>query len=194
MKHNFTKIGLRLISVIAIMATLLIGAFSYFTDYESTTLSAKAGTLALSMTDATEDLTGGLTILNPGDVNDLTFTATNSGEKSMDVKAVITLTSSKELTESAHEYKITDGQTELTGVLSDNRKTITYSVDDVLLSGSIEKDGTDTSHKYNYKLEMDSNASNAWQGSEVEVKVELFAKQHRNTDELSSDWTAIVEK
>ena len=153
MKYKFTKRSLRFISVVAIMATLLIGAFSYFTDYHSATLSAKAGTLELTMTDATEDLTDGLTILNPGDVNDLTFTAANAGEKSMDVKAVITLTSSKELTENAHEYKITDGETELTGVLSNNNKTITYSLDDVLLSGSIEKDGTNTSHKYDYKLE-----------------------------------------
>ena len=32
---------------IAIIATMLVGAFSYFTDYQAKTLSAKAGNLKL---------------------------------------------------------------------------------------------------------------------------------------------------
>ncbi len=183
------------VTVVAIMATLTMGAFSYFTDYESRELTANAGTLALSMTNATEDLTNGLTILNPGDSNDLSFTANNVAEKSMDVKAVITVTSSKGMSESDHQYKVTDDAgTELVGTISTDKKSIVYTIEDVVLSGSVEKDGASASKTYNYQFVMDENADNAWQDTDVEVDIELFAKQHRNTTAMSGDWTAIVEK
>lgn len=41
---------------------------------------------------------------------------------------------------------------------------------------------------------MDEDAKNIWQGSDVIVKIEVFAKQHRNTDSLGEDWINIVEK
>ena len=194
MKMKFTKKSMVSCASIAIIATLMMGAFSYFTDYQTKTLQASAGTLELALTDATEDLTAGLSILNPGDANELTFTASNIGEKSMDVKAVITVTANQAMNETDHQYKITKGGTALTGALSADCKTLIYTIDDVVLSGSVEKDGTSTSHKYDYLFEMDADADNTWQDSDVEVTIELYAKQHRNTDELTSDWTSIVEK
>ena len=194
MKMKSTKKIAASCASIAMIATLMMGAFSYFTDYQSKTLQASAGTLELALTDATEDLTAGLTILNPGDANELTFTASNTGEKSMDVKAVITVTANQAMAETDHQYKITKNGTALNGTLSSDHKTLVYTVDDVVLSGSVEKDGTSASHKYDYLFEMDADADNTWQDSNVEVTVELYAKQHRNTSELSSDWTSIVEK
>lgn len=194
MKMKFTKKSMVSCASIAIIATLMMGAFSYFTDYQTKTLQASAGTLELALTDATEDLTAGLSILNPGDANELTFTANNIGEKSMDVKAVITVTANQAMNETDHQYKITKDGTALTGALSADCKTLIYTIDDVVLSGSVEKDGTSTSHKYDYLFEMDADADNTWQDSDVEVTIELYAKQHRNTDELTSDWTSIVEK
>ncbi|MBQ5676836.1 MAG: hypothetical protein IIV45_17550, partial [Lachnospiraceae bacterium] len=66
---KFTKKFITNVLSIAVIATMLMGAFSYFTDFQSKILSAKAGNLKLSMTDATEDLTAGVRILNPGDSN-----------------------------------------------------------------------------------------------------------------------------
>lgn len=194
MKMKTTKKIVTSCASIAIIATLMMGAFSYFTDYQTKTLQASAGTLDLEMTDATEDLTAGLTILNPGDANELTFTASNTGEKSMDVKAIITVTADQAMNESDYQYKITKGGTALNGTLSDDSKVLVYTIDDVTLSGSVEADGDDTSYKYDYLFEMDANADNSWQNSDVEVKIELYAKQHRNTSGLASDWTSIVEK
>ncbi len=179
---------------IAIIATMLIGAFSYFTDYQEKKLTANAGTLSLEMTDATEDLTANLTILNPGDANELKFTANNTGEKSMDVKAVITVSANQSMDENDPQYKITSNGTALNGVFSDQGKTITYTIDDVILSGSIETDGNSTKHQYNYLFEMDADADNTWQDSNVSVNIQLYAKQHRNSSELGTDWTSIVEK
>ena len=191
---KFTKKALTNVLSLAIIGTMLVGAFSYFTDYQSKLLTAKAGNLKLELTDATQDLTNGLTILNPGDSNELNFTAKNAGEKSMDVKAIITVTANQAMDASDPQYKVTSGGTALTGTRSDDGKTMTYTIDDVILSGSIEKE-TDaaTSHQYQYAFEMDANADNTWQDSNVSVTIDLYAKQHRNTSELGTDWTSIVE-
>lgn len=186
----------------AVLATVALvgGAFSYFTDYESRDLQAKAGTLTMELADVTTDLTNGLTIMNPGDSNPFDFTVNNTGEKSMDVKAVIKVTTPIAMTDADHEFKITDaGGQELTGVLSEDKKSITYTIDDVALAGSVEKDqtadgSTETSHAYKYKFVLDEDAKNAWQNQQADVKLEVFAKQHRNTTGLGSEWTSIVEK
>lgn len=186
----------------AAVATVAVlgGTFAYFTGYDSKDLTAKAGTLTVELTDATEDLTDGLTVINPGDSNPLTFTVSNTGEKSMDVKAVMKVTAPQAFTESAHEFKITDDKgAELTGELSQDKQTITYQVSDITLAGSVENDDTldgttDTTHKFDYKFAMDSGAKNAWQDITGTVKIEVYAKQHRNTSGLGNDWVSIVEK
>ena len=117
------------------------GTLAYFTDYDSKDLAAKAGTVSMDISDDTTDLTNGLTIINPGDSNPLEFTVSNTGEKSIDVKAVMTVKAPQAFTEADHEYKITDTDgTELEGVLSEDKQTITYTIDDVALAGSVEND------------------------------------------------------
>ena len=195
-KKRIITLGAAAVATIAVLG----GTFAYFTGYDSKDLTAKAGTLTVELTDATEDLTNGLTVINPGDANPLTFTVSNTGEKSMDVKAVMKVSAPQAFTESAHEFKITDDKgTELTGVLSDDKQSITYTVTDLTLAGSVENDSTldgttDTSHKFDYKFAMDSGAKNAWQHVTGTVKIEVYAKQHRNTSSLGSDWVSIVEK
>ena len=176
------------------------GTLAYFTDYDFKDLSAKAGTVSMDISDDTTDLTNGLTIINPGDSNPLEFTVSTTGEKSIEVKAVMPVKAPQAFTEADHEYKITDTDgTELEGVLSEDKQTITYTIDDVALAGSVEndeeKDGsTETSHAYEYKFAMDEDAKNAWQDTTANVKIEVFAKQHRNTSGLGTDWVSVVEK
>ena len=199
-KGNKRNKAVRAGAVVLATAALVGGAFSYFTDYESRDLQAKAGTLTMELANVTTDLTNGLTIVNPGDSNPFDFTVNNTGEKSMDVKAVIKVTAPIAMTDADHEFKITtpEGE-ELKGVLSEDKKSITYTIDDVALAGSVEKDmdkdgATTTSHAYKYKFVMDENAKNAWQNQQADVKLEVFAKQHRNTAGLGTGWTSIVEK
>lgn len=195
-KRQVVTAGAAALAAVGVMG----GTLAFFTDYDSRDLTAKAGTATVEITDATTDLTDGLTIMNPGDSNPLTFTVNNTGEKSMDIKAVMTVKAPQAFNEGDHEFKITtpEGQ-ELNGVLSEDKQTITYTIDDVALAGSIEADqaldgSTETSHKYDYKFAMDEDAKNNWQGVTSDVKIEVFAKQHRNTSGLGSDWTNIVEK
>ena len=196
---NKKKIATTL-AVTAASVAVVGGALAYFTDYDSKDLAAKAGTVSMDISDDTTDLTNGLTIINPGDSNPLEFTVSNTGEKSIDVKAVMTVKAPQAFTEADHEYKITDTDgTELEGVLSEDKQTITYTIDDVALAGSVEndeeKDGsTETSHVYEYKFAMDEDAKNAWQDTTANVKIEVFAKQHRNTSGLGTDWVSVVEK
>lgn len=79
-KQRVATMGLAVAASVAVLG----GTFAYFTDYESKDLSARAGTLTMNITEATEDLSNGLTIINPGDSNPLKFTVNNTGEKSMD--------------------------------------------------------------------------------------------------------------
>lgn len=157
-----------------------------------------AGTMTIYMKDVTQDLTDGLTIMNPGDSNDLRFTIDNTGSKSSDVKVMITLTANQAMTAANHEYMITDNAgKELKGVLSTDKRTIVYTIGDVVLDGTVEKDAVSPamSYIYDYRFAMNQNASNSRQGKGASVTIEAFAKQHRNTASLdASDWTAIVEK
>ena len=187
---------IRLTAVAVATVTVLAGAFAYYTDYVSTTLSAVSSSLSIEMSEATEDLTNGLKVIDPGVSNDLSFTINNTGSKSADIKAVITVASEKAMS-SDHEYKVTDNNgIELTGELSADGKTLVYTVDDVTINGSAEKETgiTTTAHTYDYQFEMDADASNDWQNIKANVTIEVYAKQHRNTEGLGSDWTSIVEK
>lgn len=197
MKKQNKKRVTRGMAVVVAVSALSFGAFSYFTDYAQSNVTATAGTLTVTATNVTNDLTDGLTILNPGDSNPFQFTINNTGSKSADIKAVITVTAKQAFTAEDHEYKITDKTgNELKGVLSTDKKSITYTIDDVVLNGSVETESgvTKTSHVYDYQFVMDQDAKNIWQGAEVDVKMEAFAKQHRNTSGLGNDWTSIVEK
>lgn len=192
MNKNVKKI-VSMVAAIAIVAAMGLGAFSYFTDYATATKTANAGTLDVTLSGVTSDLTNGLGIMNPGDSNDLKFTVTNAAEKAADVKAVITVTTTDSkgnalnMTETDRQYKITanDG-TELTGVQSGN--VTVYTIDDVVLSGKIELDGLSNATTYDYQIKMDEDANNAWQDSNVSVKIEVYAKQHRNTETMAADW------
>lgn len=187
MSKNMKKI-VSMVAAIAIIATVGLGAFSYFTDYASKDVSAEAGTLSITLTNVTEDLTDGLDILNPGDSNPVEFTITNTGSKSADIRAVVTIDSSVAMTDGAYEYTL--GNAGVAPVASNENKTLTYTIDLDTLQGSKETEATDGvagPKDYAYTLDFAKAAGNKFQDSDVEVTIEIYAKQHRNTTE--SDWT-----
>lgn len=77
----------------ACMMLSIVGSFAYFTDRADTKATATAGSLAINLDDSGIKLTDadGKDILTPGDVRDVSYTVTNVGNKSMDVKEAITL-------------------------------------------------------------------------------------------------------
>lgn len=91
-KTNFSKkfAGLAIVGAVALT---VIGSMAYFTDYATTQANGTAGTVALSMDSDINLLNAeGKDILNPGDMRDGSFTVTNEGNKSIDVRSTIALT------------------------------------------------------------------------------------------------------
>lgn len=211
MSKNIKKI-VSMVAAFAIVAAMGIGAYAYFTDYATDTNTATAGTFDIDLTHSI-DLDGTATnpaILNPGDVHAFDFTVTNTEQKSADVYAVVTvkgIPAAGVTAKTASPYKLLkDGSAknfedaaEVTDVKvekSSDNLTYIYTLPVKELSGSVEKiDATDKTFTYAYEFGMDIDALNEWEGSTVEVKIEVFAKQHENTTGVTTDlakWEAAV--
>lgn len=191
--------------------SLIVGSLAYFTDQEHQTASAKAGNIDLVFTDtslaaeSTGDsvqaidqvwengklvVDGG--VLNPGDVIDMDYKVANAGEKSIDVKQIITLTSDVALTEDAKEYTITVAGQTIEPTVSNEGKTLTYNLENIVLNGSIEtEDGVNVIEKeYDVAMNFAKAALNEFMDSNVTVQLDIYAKQHRNTN--TDDWAQIA--
>lgn len=167
------------------IAALGIGAISYFTDYKSAdTTQTHAGTVEATLDLQTKDLDGALGIINPGDVTPFNFVITNTGEKSIDVKPVITIKSDRAMNPDDMEFKLVkenkaDGTETLIDtvgkvVMSEGNKVATYTITDSPLAGSVENDqstdgATENSKTYNYYFAFDEDAKNNMQGATLDV-------------------------
>lgn len=200
MKKRMTKI------LAAGMAlALMVGTFAFFTDRETHNAGATAGNIDLVFTDVsskdankvagqtnTDDLvwtdnkiTKDGDIMNPGDTFDMGYKLTNNGSKSIDVRQQLTLTSSVALTADAEEYTLKCGNVTITPNVSEDKKTITYSFDDIILNGTVETEATGVAQAegqdYDLYLDFAKAAANKFMDSTVSVKLDVMAKQHRNT-------------
>lgn len=200
MKKRMTKI------LAAGMAlALMVGTFAFFTDRETHNAGATAGNIDLVFTDVsskdankvtgqtnTDDLvwtdnkiTKDGDIMNPGDTFDMGYKLTNNGSKSIDVRQQLTLTSSVALTADAEEYTLKCGNVTITPTVSENKLSITYAIPDIILNGTIETetDGVAQADGQDYDLYLDfaKAAANKFMDSTVSVKLDVMAKQHRNT-------------
>lgn len=215
-KDRKTNNMVRGTAVAVCVLALGAGAMSYFTDYKSAdTTQTHAGTVEATLDLKTKDMTVGmdgesLGIINPGDITPFNFDVTNTGEKSIDIKPVITITSSQAMNPADMEFKIvkaSDGSETLIETngevsMSKDNKTATYTLKDYSLAGSVEKDhtkdgNTATTKAHTYFFMMDKDSKNNMQSATVDIKVEMYGKQHRNTQTdhvKDSDWKSIVEE
>lgn len=193
----------------ALLVVTCIGSLAFFTDRENADATATAGNIDLVFTDESlaiestgddvqardnvwtdKKLVVDNGILNPGDTIDMDYKVANAGSKSIDVRQQITLTSDVALTDNAEEYTITVAGQSITPVKSDDDKTLTYSLADITLNGSIETETgvTVTEQGYDVAMAFAKAAKNAFMDSNVTVKLDIQAKQHRNT--TASDFAA----
>ena len=86
--------GFKAAIALSLAFVLLIGSsFAYFTDHASVSTNGTAGTLAISLDSDINLLDeNGMDILNPGDIRSGSFTVTNMGNKSADIRTTIALT------------------------------------------------------------------------------------------------------
>lgn len=93
MKRIFNNKKTASVAIAGAVALTLMGSMAYFTDYATTQANGTAGTVALSMDSNINLLDAeGRDIINPGDMRDGSFTVTNEGNKSVDVRTTIVLT------------------------------------------------------------------------------------------------------
>ncbi|MEG1894815.1 MAG: TasA family protein [Oscillospiraceae bacterium] len=86
--------------VVAMTAVLVFGSFAYFTDRETAQVTGTAGTVDIKMTNTVQLADAdGKNILNPGDMRTSSFKVDNVGNKSVDIRENIVLTSSVKMTE-----------------------------------------------------------------------------------------------
>ena len=219
-KKRLASLGLAL----AIGAPLLVGTTAYFTDRVATSASGTAGTVALELaadTLATSMLDAdGKDILNPGDQRVINYELTNTGNKSVDVREKIVLTSSVPMDTiadqaefeiyNAADVKFVDGRGYMPNdgasplevrSISDDGLQITYDVPEYVLNGNedfgdenreIEAGISVDSNSGNYVLVFKGAAGNDFQGATVTIDILAEAKQHRNTDE--SVWAEIASE
>ena len=198
--------------------TTMNGTSAFFTDKKDLSIDTKSGTLDLNLTDNTEnhnldpDNDG---IINPGDYKPVKLNVANVGEKSMDVRVVLTLKSianidpysivdSVNLSDNSADtkYPAVESVVELKDAADKNYKlveakkidshTIRYVLDLGTLNGSIENEpGVDkTAEDYVFQFYFDRKAKNANAGNDASLGATVYGIQHRNMQE--SDWDEII--
>ena len=192
-------------------ALILAGSMAYFTDRETASVKATAGTVDLALTEAWADVSN----FNPGDKADFGYTISNDGNKSVDIRETIVLTSSVAMdaaTQAEFElYHATDVEKAANGsyvpktgtnpittgadrIVSSDSKSIKYVIDEYTLNGvgnNAEKETgiSATSKTSDYVLVFRNTSGDAFQGSELKVDLLAEAKQHRNTN--SNTWQTV---
>ena len=93
MSKKFSKKTKSIVALVLAVVMVFGMSFAYFSDYAQTSTTGKAGTVAVSV-DSNMNLldADGKDIINPGDLRDAGFTVTNEGNKSIDVRSTIVLT------------------------------------------------------------------------------------------------------
>lgn len=189
----------------------LAGTVAYFTDRVETSATAKAGTVDLALDANWTDVAN----FNPGDKADLDYQISNDGNKSVDVRERLVVTSSVALDTAAQAefeiYKAIDVEQDAAGayvpkadakpvtdgakrIVAGDSRSITYVLPEYTLNGSganaeTESGVTDTNHSADYVLVFKGASSNAFQDADVEVSLLAEAKQHRNTN--SDTWATV---
>ena len=193
-----SKIFLKIAAVA--MAFGLITAFtlSYFTDSEKTSASATAGSFDI---DVKSDITG-KRILLPGKAYGFETTVDNIGNKSADIKMVITLETDDgavfegqpsiiDLYEALDENKKPSGNSLEKTVISDN--TVQYSIEHSLNGNTKFGDNRETEDGisdgvWNPDVYLYIGDYSGTDASYVKMTVDFYAKQKRNT---SAGWELI---
>lgn len=223
MKLNSKRRTMSVVLAGTMILTLAVGSLAYFTDRADTSATATAGTVGITLDAATLEASmkdaDGKDIFNPGDSRVVNYSLTNTGNKSIDVKETIILTSSVAMDKAAAQaeyelYKASDVE-EVAGKgwapkdgaeplavrsISDDGTQIVYNVPQYTLNGSATfadeereiEDGIDTdTNAGNYVLVFKGASDNSFQDSTVTLEILAEAKQHRNTSAFDADWSEL---
>lgn len=208
-------------AVAGIAAIAIVGSMglAFFSDTDNTEAAAKAGSVSISVSDLTIENSGNV---NPGDEDpnvppgsrdgtshDFDFTVTNSGNKSVVTRNIITLDVAKNnqaldasvLALYSNKVELTDKYVQLEGseefvpaasAGAGKVKAVRYVVAGASLNGTgdnAESEAGITSNKvdYSYDLSLAYSANNDYQLADITAKIEVQAMQYRNTQDSTWD-------
>ena len=219
-KRKYKITAMLLAFILIFSATLALFADRASTEAEGTVGSVQLSDIDLSGKLLDED---GKNILNPGDMRDLSFTVTNEGNMSVDVRETIVLRAFDEegnpisfsngnqaefeiyhrndvVANQYGSYSPKPGAQPLSSKLLQGNK-ITYSPVRYILNGNesenpreIETGIISDSKTNDYVLVYKGETDNNWQGSQLYVSALVEAIQHRNTDDENNKWQTISTK
>ena len=195
----------------------IVSSYAYFSDKTVNNSVATAGTVDIVLDTTIEnesdkigiDLSDvcGINNLNPGDMRQASFSVENKGNKSVDIRTTVFLTSTvpydfyseqseielyhkDDVEEVAGKgYKPKDGAKLVQKKsISKDGLNIIYEIPEFTLNGNMDlqekeiEDGiTSDTHLYDYVLLFKKDTANDFQSTDLSMNILVEAKQHRNT-------------
>lgn len=209
------KIKITMLCIAAVMAAATVSS-AFWTDSIEMKQEIKAYDIGIDYED--ESLSGiSESPYIPGDARGFSFAVINSGDISVDIKPVISITASKDMIPGNSGFIITDAEgEEISGYekkyidesgeeLSKEDieagkafRTLTYTkAREEVLAGSSQRDESigekETRREYSYGLKLLEDTDNSFAGAEAVIDISTYAIQHRNR-EASGEWISIVEE
>ncbi|MEE0929984.1 MAG: TasA family protein [Acutalibacteraceae bacterium] len=93
MRKNILNKKVASAAIAGAVVLTMVGSMAYFTDRATTDAKGTAGTVAIELaSDINFKDANDMDILNPGDKRDASFSVTNKGNKSVDVRTTVALT------------------------------------------------------------------------------------------------------
>ena len=180
--------------LVACCGFLILGscmtASAFFTDQETRYADAVAGTVKIELIDTSFEDTDGDGIIGKDDTGVLNFSVSNEGSKSVDVKTVINITSKQELDTDDLQYVLSGDLINEDPVLSEDKKTLTYTSDPIVLNGTIETYDTAEGNVSEQAYYLDVFSADDVFADDVEISYMIYAKQSQNT--VNDDWVSVV--
>lgn len=202
------------VMAIAAAAALLLGtaavSSAYWTDRKDIHTEVSAMKLGIEYSDAALGFNEDQLFI-PGDNKEFSFNVHNTGSTSVDIKPVITISSSKAMKHGGSRFLLADsnGQ-EITGYSSvymdmqgnkvgsgDPYYKVAYTLsNEKTLSGTEHKDPKEgevsDQEKFTYYLKLAEDSGNDIQEAKVDIDISTYAIQHRNRTNSNEEWIQIV--
>ena len=200
---------------LAVLATAA-SASAFWTDLED--IGTQVSALDVGIAYDAEESAAEDGLYMPGDSRTVRFTVVNTGDISVDIRPVLTVTADRDMTLEGSRFLLTDAEgAEIEGyekayyTESGERldagavgqgaafRKLVYSCDkDIVLGGRAQQDEANgegvLSHDFDYRLKLSEKSGNDFMGVSAKLDISTFAIQHRNREEGSGEWISIAEK
>lgn len=191
-----------MISAVVIACAAGTGVWAYFTDLKRITVSVKTSTAGIVVDKTVFERPVAMV---PGDSHRFTYQIRNENPRAMKVKSELVLKSEQAITDEVEWYisdnqngtfelpaegqevTLADGQRVKYESMSADRKQVVFSIDSGVLDGTEEQVNAERKQKDDiaFYLILAKNANNDFQNTTCDLSADIYAIQHKNTDDLN---------